>query len=757
MPGDIDDAEAYSLLMSYPEETDYYALLGLPREPPPTDAAIRSAYRTLTLSFHPDKQPAELREAARRQFSRIQEAYETLIDPKKRVVYDALGAEGVREEWGAGGIMGRGRETGRKELGVKTMKPEEFKRWFFERMKRRERSALEEMVKSKGFVKLGINAAHMIELDDTPGEEEIRLHAPELSDFALRYSFAVPFPLWGIWGEREKDKDKEEEVDGEGSEESTESAEVEENEGPEVSINAGISGHFQRLFNKVEIEFDDGETDTRVVPLPLILSTQAVSLGASVNQVIRGLSGTKGVFGRWPLSVLQNSIASVNATVLPAPSLETSVAKSFALIPNTRPFTVMVDTAFSHSILQALPSVGLQVTKGIGAKKTAFCHWTSGFIGWPFALRALLAPIVALGEDDFLLEQAVSQFQFGIASRPPRPVASMAEEDEDEPQPEEDEDEDEEYANLRVKEREERRVAEAWTFAASASPVSNGLIFKYSRNIFSGRSAIEPALSQWSSEKHYSIPPETEPRSVRLEINSTIDQNLSLSLNMQGSRQITDLTRMGIGVGLQPRGLVLTVLWSRLGQKVSVPIALCPLESTTSNAATFALALPWLTYCAVEFGFIRPRNRRNRRKLIARRAKQLRKLVPQKRAEAMQAVELMADQVQRRQEKEAVRGGLVITKAEYGHYPTAKQREDDETKEPEVADVTVAVAALVDHGQLIISNKTVKFHILGFHDPAPLKPKVLKIWYHYHGKEHYVEADDSEGVTCPMRVHLRAE
>lgn len=153
-----DDTDDYSLLMSYPEETDYYALLGLARDPPPSDGAIRSAYRTLTLSFHPDKQPPELQDVAREQFERICVAYETLVDPRKRVVYDLLGAEGVRREYGRGGAMGRGgfaemqdskaQRQGR-EIGVKAMKPDEFRKWFLAMMKRREREAINSMVRSK--------------------------------------------------------------------------------------------------------------------------------------------------------------------------------------------------------------------------------------------------------------------------------------------------------------------------------------------------------------------------------------------------------------------------------------------------------------------------------------------------------------------------------------------------------------------------------------------------------------------------------
>lgn len=138
----------YSMIEDYPEE-DYYALLGLSSHPPPSEAEIRSAYRNLTLSFHPDKQPPHLREAAQGHFTRIQEAYDALIDPQKRAVYDMLGSDGVRREWGHLGAMGRGGEAQRQQVGVKLMSPDEFRRWFLKTMKDRERKAVESLVSSR--------------------------------------------------------------------------------------------------------------------------------------------------------------------------------------------------------------------------------------------------------------------------------------------------------------------------------------------------------------------------------------------------------------------------------------------------------------------------------------------------------------------------------------------------------------------------------------------------------------------------------
>lgn len=132
---------------------DYYAILNLPRTPSPTDAQIRSAFHTISLSFHPDKQPHVLQNVAKDHFARVKTAYETLIDPQKRIVYDLLGAEGVKKQWAPGGVMGRDGEgetlsTG-SEVGTRAMEPEEFRRWFLRIMKRRERLWLQSLVESR--------------------------------------------------------------------------------------------------------------------------------------------------------------------------------------------------------------------------------------------------------------------------------------------------------------------------------------------------------------------------------------------------------------------------------------------------------------------------------------------------------------------------------------------------------------------------------------------------------------------------------
>jgi molecular chaperone DnaJ len=64
---------------------DLYALLGLAPGASPAD--IKRAYRRLARRYHPDINPGD--RAAESLYTRISEAYETLVDPERRRTYDA--------------------------------------------------------------------------------------------------------------------------------------------------------------------------------------------------------------------------------------------------------------------------------------------------------------------------------------------------------------------------------------------------------------------------------------------------------------------------------------------------------------------------------------------------------------------------------------------------------------------------------------------------------------------------------------------
>ena len=66
---------------------DFYAILGL--DPGASTADVKRAYRRLARRYHPGINPGD--RAAEAMYARISEAYETLVDPKRRQLYDRAG------------------------------------------------------------------------------------------------------------------------------------------------------------------------------------------------------------------------------------------------------------------------------------------------------------------------------------------------------------------------------------------------------------------------------------------------------------------------------------------------------------------------------------------------------------------------------------------------------------------------------------------------------------------------------------------
>ncbi|HKB03209.1 MAG TPA: J domain-containing protein, partial [Gemmataceae bacterium] len=78
---------------------DHYEILGVPRTASPEE--INKAYRKLARQHHPDRNPGDKQAEAR--FKEIQNAYDTLSDPKKKQVYDQFGTDIPPGAGGGGG------------------------------------------------------------------------------------------------------------------------------------------------------------------------------------------------------------------------------------------------------------------------------------------------------------------------------------------------------------------------------------------------------------------------------------------------------------------------------------------------------------------------------------------------------------------------------------------------------------------------------------------------------------------------------
>jgi molecular chaperone DnaJ len=75
-----------------PNGKDYYTVLGIPKNA--SEEEIKQAYRKLAREHHPDMVKDGDKATAEKRFKEINEAYQVLIDPQKRRMYDQYGHAG---------------------------------------------------------------------------------------------------------------------------------------------------------------------------------------------------------------------------------------------------------------------------------------------------------------------------------------------------------------------------------------------------------------------------------------------------------------------------------------------------------------------------------------------------------------------------------------------------------------------------------------------------------------------------------------
>ncbi|WWC90847.1 uncharacterized protein L201_005784 [Kwoniella dendrophila CBS 6074] len=133
------------LTATLPEESherDLYGLMNLSREA--SESEIRERYRNLATTFHPDRQRNDHdKQKAHERFTEIQRAYEILINPNKRMIYNLFGSEGLKTSW---------------ELGPKNKSEEELKSYFIQQSNNKKLLELESLIKSKTETELVLDA-----------------------------------------------------------------------------------------------------------------------------------------------------------------------------------------------------------------------------------------------------------------------------------------------------------------------------------------------------------------------------------------------------------------------------------------------------------------------------------------------------------------------------------------------------------------------------------------------------------------------
>lgn len=125
----------------------------------------------------------------------------------------------------------------------------------------------------------------------------------------------------------------------------------------------------------------------------------------------------------------------------------------------------------------------------------------------------------------------------------------------------------------------------------------------------------------------------------------------------------------------------------RLGQSVTIPLLLS--TDFTAKFAFWAAVAPLCALAALDFGVIKPRGRRQRADQLRELRKVHAEFIANQKKEAEEAIRLLRDSTARKTKQEQEKDGLVIAEATYGNLNAGI-----------VADVTIAVQALVNNSQL---------------------------------------------------------
>ncbi|KAF9433002.1 hypothetical protein BGZ76_010017 [Entomortierella beljakovae] len=230
--------------------------------------------------------------------------------------------------------------------------------------------------------------------------------------------------------------------------------------------------------------------------------------------------------------------------------------------------------------------------------------------------------------------------------------------------------------------------------------------------------------------------------STRVRVGARMSDMSGLSVSLGGDRRITQHTRLGLAIEIAlSGGLSFNIKAMRLGQSVTVPILL----STEFNPrfAFWTVVAPVCAIAALDFGYIKPKKRRERAEKLSEFRKLHAEFIANQRKEAEEAINLLRDSTARKVKQEQSKDGLIVIEAIYGNISAGL-----------VADVTVAVQALVNNSQLVLPGGHSKNHILGFYDPCLGEKKLLKIRYEFQKKIHEVTVADTDHVMIPIQSHI---
>ncbi|KAM0288078.1 hypothetical protein ACHAQH_000146 [Verticillium albo-atrum] len=208
--------------------------------------------------------------------------------------------------------------------------------------------------------------------------------------------------------------------------------------------------------------------------------------------------------------------------------------------------------------------------------------------------------------------------------------------------------------------------------------------------------------------------------------------------------------KLGLEIGISSHTFHLSLYWSRLKHRFSLPLLLSsPGTSASANVVFWAGVLPFLAMAGMQYLSATSLATKTKSSDM-KTTEEIECRVARKCAEADNVAAFLAAPVEAKQQRQREKDGLVILDAKYGVKSMLADGTGSLWNAGQVADVTVATAALVDdHGRLVIPSGVKKSGVLGFWDPAPGSIKVLQVRYMYGGKEEMIDVKGRRALVLP--------
>ncbi|KAF7544127.1 hypothetical protein G7Z17_g10198 [Cylindrodendrum hubeiense] len=695
---------------------DFYDILCLPRDAADlSQDQIRCAYHRLFLLFYPDSYPEQLRPIARQQFLRAQEAFEALIDPARRAQYDLSRL-------------------------LQADQPDDTASVSYEAVfKEAVRDRLQNGVQTSSDLGIRLDATRL-RSNRASSSWQSGSSKLKLLDFALSQSVSIDVPtLRNImqpqvtWLERlalSKNKKRDE---AQGLSQPTIEVTT-----PTLTVLGSVYGVTGDLSLMSTALLYDRYQPLLPLTIPRHRLIQLVENKLSPlvtlryrQEFVNHAPPPSSDKVRWIKSAVE-----LESDILPEFCVTSRLYHHIILPDFTEPAVIEASVQSSRHLPRTPPRFTIGARQSI-YHGTAFARVDSG--DWVLSSNEscrFFTDFSKINPNMFSTEgplKMAPSMELGFRTGPPERIPGPGSSD----SPNSD-------RGIRGLDNELDTCEEGtWAVSAAATPSSVGGFVRYSKNL-----SLPFQLPSFKPSEH----PVPSSARVEVELCSSTFQDRYLALRNLWS--VGRFARLGLEVGVSLHSLHVSVYWSRLGQRLSVPLLIAPQALLSPSIIFWAGALPFTGLAAVQLFLHQRRGRASksgsrapRRPLTAAAAQVA---ISRNRYEADNVTVLLAQPVEARQKRQTSLGGLVILSAKYG-VPDSNGNLAGE----HVADVTIALAALIDDSssntgsRLVLPSSVRKSRIPGFWDPAPDREKTLRVKYSFKGVEDIIEVRGRTDLVLP--------